>query len=293
MANGKSLAERIKGLSMRAVNEGLATEQVLITPDLARELLANNQENRTIKQAVVCRYATQILDGDWQLTHQGILLGKDLRLLDGQHRLSAIVLADKAVMMLVSWDNRLSSPVGVKVDIGVPRARNFIYGKDPRLWGVARLLASIGKGELSMTWNHSTTDDAATSRVCERIKWFHDSLARSAARRVSSSPIRAGAVLCMMKTDNEGIESVKLNYAALVSGNMEQMEPSVRWLFSQLLKNISMGGRGSSLQKTVMSWEAFSKLGRTFTRCVIGNVENSSARLVEHVKTIFAEDLEQ
>ena len=82
----------------------MRTEILTITPSMAEEMLSKNKSNRKLRNTVVNSYASQMASGKWHLTGQGITFGKNGQLLDGQHRLSAIVLANTAVEMLVVYD---------------------------------------------------------------------------------------------------------------------------------------------------------------------------------------------
>lgn len=73
-----------------------------VGPDLARKYLLRNKDNRPMRQRWVDRLAKMIESGDWMLTHQGIAFDKDGNLIDGQHRLMAIIQAGKAVTIQVS-----------------------------------------------------------------------------------------------------------------------------------------------------------------------------------------------
>lgn len=74
----------------------------LITPESAKTYLLKNSNNRAVSQKVVNGYAEDMIAGKWKLTHQGIAFDADGVLIDGQHRLLAIVKANVAVMMLVT-----------------------------------------------------------------------------------------------------------------------------------------------------------------------------------------------
>jgi len=74
---------------------------VMIGPDLANELLARNTHNRPIRASHVAELAQDMRLGRWRLSHQGIAFDVHGRLMDGQHRLHAIVLAGVVVQMLV------------------------------------------------------------------------------------------------------------------------------------------------------------------------------------------------
>ena len=78
---------------------------VYITPELAKKWLDEaNVFNRAINQKVVDMYVRQIKSGLWRRTHQGVAFTAEGSLLDGQHRLMAIVTAGQTVPVLVFTD---------------------------------------------------------------------------------------------------------------------------------------------------------------------------------------------
>lgn len=72
-----------------------------VDPATARTWLKSNARNRHIRPARVARYARDMARGQWQLTGEPVKFTGDGSLLDGQHRLRAIVDADVTVPMLV------------------------------------------------------------------------------------------------------------------------------------------------------------------------------------------------
>jgi len=62
-----------------------------ITPSYAQELLKNNTLNRTPKKQHIDNLAYQMANGQWLYNGETIVIAKDGRILDGQHRLMAIV----------------------------------------------------------------------------------------------------------------------------------------------------------------------------------------------------------
>lgn len=77
---------------------------VLVTPQLAEDLLTRAAVNRRLDWGQVDCLAEAICRGEWKLTHQGIALDGPLEsgaLLDGQHRLYAIIKAGTAVRIFV------------------------------------------------------------------------------------------------------------------------------------------------------------------------------------------------
>lgn len=84
-------------------HSGMRTVAQFITPETAAAWLANNTDNRRLRRRVVDSLVEMIKTGRFRTTHQGIAFYEDGRLADGQHRLSAIVRADRGVSMNVTW----------------------------------------------------------------------------------------------------------------------------------------------------------------------------------------------
>ena len=86
----------------------METSVMIITPEMAESFLLFNNENRNLRKAHVEYFSKLIRQGEFQLTHQGLAFTGNIvnpeRLLDGQHRLKAIVKAGKPVEMMVSWN---------------------------------------------------------------------------------------------------------------------------------------------------------------------------------------------
>lgn len=72
-----------------------------VTPDLARAMLAANTRNRLISAALVTAYARDMVAGRWPLNGEAVKIAWTGDVLDGQHRLLAVIEADTAVDMLV------------------------------------------------------------------------------------------------------------------------------------------------------------------------------------------------
>jgi hypothetical protein len=78
------------------------TEVQEVTPELAGEWLLKNPQNRPLSRYFVAQLARAIERGEWQLTHQGIAFDERDNLVDGQHRLEAVVRAGVTVPMTVT-----------------------------------------------------------------------------------------------------------------------------------------------------------------------------------------------
>lgn len=76
----------------------------LVTPEMAKGWLEKNSCNRPLNKRNVNNYARDMESGSWILNGEAVKVGFDGILLDGQHRLAAVVQAGVAVEMLVVID---------------------------------------------------------------------------------------------------------------------------------------------------------------------------------------------
>lgn len=100
---------------------GITARLVEITPKLAEQLLARNTHNRSVSQPRIDQYAADIAKGDWQVNGEAIKIAHTGQILDGQHRLAAILAADKPISTLLITG--LEPEVQETMDQG--RARSF------------------------------------------------------------------------------------------------------------------------------------------------------------------------
>ena len=114
-----------------------------ITPDRAKYLLSQRLDiatlqgggeglvvhgNRNVNYARVQRYLTEMEGDFWEPTHQGIALDQEGRLIDGQHRLWAIIISGTTQKMMVS--EGVSRDTFYLLDQGFSRnASSFLTGK--------------------------------------------------------------------------------------------------------------------------------------------------------------------
>jgi hypothetical protein len=72
-----------------------------ITPKLAAEILTHNDKNRQIAKGIVDKYVRDMDEGKWALNGQTIKIGRNGRLLDGQHRLTAAVKSNQSFFGII------------------------------------------------------------------------------------------------------------------------------------------------------------------------------------------------
>lgn len=97
----------------------LTFETVDVTPEIAAEYLGHNTRNRNIRLRDVAGYARDMVAEEWDFTAEPIKFDWDGVLIDGQHRLLAVVESGKTVRFLVA--RGLDPKVQDAVDTGVKR----------------------------------------------------------------------------------------------------------------------------------------------------------------------------
>ena len=77
--------------------------QIMITPTTAKGMLELNTSNRRIKKAIVDMYAQDMAAGRWkENTGEVIKISQTNKILDGQHRLKAIVKSNVPILMHIA-----------------------------------------------------------------------------------------------------------------------------------------------------------------------------------------------
>lgn len=80
-----------------------------ITPDVAHVYLTHNRVNRPIKENIVALYAQQMNDNLWVLSNDAITFASNGDLMNGQHRLTAVIRSGKTCDFLVTRNMPLES----------------------------------------------------------------------------------------------------------------------------------------------------------------------------------------
>lgn len=126
-------------------------EIMTITPALATRWLAlNTKSNRNLSNTTVEAYASEMRAGRWQLTHQAIAFNQAGELIDGQHRLQAVVLSDTTIQAYVATG--LSLEYNAPIDVGYARRPGQILHKSSRWVSIVRGLTLLESGNLSRSF---------------------------------------------------------------------------------------------------------------------------------------------
>lgn len=162
-----------------------------ITPELAMSILEGNTHNRNIRQRVVDMYAADMAAGKWDGENgQTIVISDDSRVVDGQHRLWAIVQSETTQRILVvsgvpmtaqlNIDTQAKRKFGDQLKFDGEQYPNVLAGvvRNVALWeaGARRSLNNIGVSHPQMLatlekypWLRESTNVAEAVRRCQPI----------------------------------------------------------------------------------------------------------------------------
>jgi hypothetical protein len=97
-----------------------------INPYEAKKLLKGNLSNRTLNHNRVTKYACDIKKGLWvEDTGELIKISRNGRIIDGQHRLEAIIRAGVGIFLHVAYD--VQDDVFQVIDSGKPRSAGDVF----------------------------------------------------------------------------------------------------------------------------------------------------------------------
>lgn len=139
---------------------GIEVYLLEINPQVAAELLElNTKGQRTISRDAVERYATDMATLDWVFNGAAILISNTNELLDGQHRLSAIIESGESQVVLIV---RGIDPVAMAtIDAGRKRS----YADSLKIRGFANHTAVAAINARIWYWFHGNYGTRGVARV--------------------------------------------------------------------------------------------------------------------------------
>jgi hypothetical protein len=102
-----------------AGGDGIVVEVVEITPEIAAQWLKANRLNRPVRRSVWEAYSQQMTEGKWRVNGQAIIIAENEDILDGQHRLLAVIDAGISIKTLVVYG--ISPEAFATIDTGAVR----------------------------------------------------------------------------------------------------------------------------------------------------------------------------
>lgn len=194
------------------VNGKIMFEQILVTPEIAAEMLQHNEHNRNLRPGVVKTYARDMTAGNWRATGEAIKFDWHGRMVDGQHRLHAIIESGASVSITVI--RGLDPETQTVMDVGAKRSPmdalrwNGVTANVSELAAMARIAKAHDSGQLQNAASALGGESRITNS--EVLEWVEKtplsnvaaSMGRRFHRGIGGTPSAVGfAALKMLEVD--------------------------------------------------------------------------------------------
>jgi len=153
----------------------MRVELIDVTPDIAATYLASNGYNRPMNRNRVWALAAAMRSGEWQMNGETVIISETGKLLDGQHRLKAVISYGRAVPMLVATG--ASDNAFVTIDTGKTRsAGDILHMSGVKDGGISAAVAKLLWQMMSRVPLQTPAPPAYLLKVLERFpsaeKWI-------------------------------------------------------------------------------------------------------------------------
>lgn len=145
------------------------TQIMAVTPEIARQWLEQNRNNRPLNEAHVARLASKMVSDAWVFTHQGIAFDVSGRLVDGQHRLHAITRAGKSIMLPVTTGVPPESFQHIDVDGSSRRACDLLSIRRPDAKNVVVMAAIATAAMGGISRNRRNIGPREAAEFCDEL----------------------------------------------------------------------------------------------------------------------------
>ena len=257
----------------------------IITPEFAEKLLEKNTSNRNLRRDHVATLARDMIEGAWRLNNDAICIANDGALLNGQHRLNAIIKAGKPIKMLVAEG---FAPETYKVlDGGAKRSVADQMNITNELAATVRLAFNFYLGSYYQNGVKPNHQDVEALMESEFGR-IYDTLPRT-IKTISPTSVRVAAIAAILK----GVEPahVILEINSLTALDFEYISRGGHAILRALRNPSSMfadlGSAKARVWKTAYMFKHFQQLDRDTQ--VVRMSDREAQDLLKEMSAMFKE----
>lgn len=267
------------------MENGISTNVVMMTVDQAAEILETNTYNRGIRPRHVQKLAGAMRRGEWLLNGEPIIISNEGRLVDGQHRLHAVLAAGIEVPMLIVGG--VTGDVIHTIDTGSARSA----GDALKLLGVRNstnvAAACRGLAAMAMGDFDGKAGALTNTQILRMIELFPEMedhtaslLGAAGFRRLCPSTSHVVAFTFLLQNAGDGVARGRVDsFVDGIHGDCRPGDPSYalrdRWMDLRLRQARGESpSRSRLLIAVVRAWN-FHYAGRT-TKTIITRVREGS-----------------
>jgi hypothetical protein len=242
---------------------GISVTQETISPEMAAAYLALNTHNRPLVDNRVEAISNDIVEGNWVLNGESIKFSVTDKLLDGQHRLAAVVKSGKAVESVVI--RGLDEAAQDTVDTGAKRSLGNVLAIKGETY-VNTLAAAIRLSFYLTKYGEPKTGPLTYPTVTELLHYFaangdlRDSAPIASQAAHSSLRLPSGTV-CALHCHMKRIDAARTDmFWDQLLMNDAPKNSAIHALRESLTRDLSRPHRMSTNHKTALiikAWNAW------------------------------------
>jgi len=252
-----------------------------VTPEHAKQLLGKNISNRPLRSKHVDSIARDMAAGAWMLNNDAICVATDGTLLNGQHRLSAVVKCGKPIKMLMAYG---FSPETYKVlDSGKKRSVADNMNITTNLAAAIKMAFSLAQGQF-YSGNDNPNFKEIETLMNSEFGTIYDTLPRQ-IKTLPGTSVRVAAIAAILKGVDPAYVILEINsisnldYENVTRGGQSILR-SLRNPVSLFYENRSIKGR---VHKAAYLFKHFQQLDRD-----VKNIRMSDREAEEALKIMGA-----
>ena len=138
--------------------EGVSFSLLRINPTMARTILELNASNRPLSRSTARGYAEEMKAGRWLFTHLPIAFDSAHFLLDGQHRLEGLIMANMTMPFIIATG--LPRKIFSVIDVGMKRSPTALLALEG--WSHTKALSAGAQALIHIADKSAATGSRAT-----------------------------------------------------------------------------------------------------------------------------------
>lgn len=177
---------------------------IMVTPSIAEELLKKNIGNRKLNEKRVSSYARDMKSHDWYAMPDGltITVDREWHILNGQHRLKAIIRSDTPTEMYFCQKDIDGTAATVVTDIGFNRNLSMLMKLST--WESATISSVIQLGSALAARITVADCDKFINKLTEKEREFIHTLGTQNKKGITAA-VRAGFFYRYVETNSDEI----------------------------------------------------------------------------------------
>lgn len=266
-------------------------ELVQVTPEIAAKFLLKNEGNRKLREQHAASLARAMENGQYKLTHQAAAITKKGRIIDGQHRMRAIMLSGKTLPMWICYD--VPEDTFSVLDSGMVRKMHERLRSDPKHTSACTsLFRLMVRGTKAQDYEIQLTIDIFEDAL---NKWSE--IPRLASTKGFTNAHSAALIIRLQTAlkvkDADAVARLQWKAERIVKGDLVGAPPIVHSFYRQLSEGVANFDLGVAAitDQFCRAWVAFDPESEGTTRLQISDhsvqVREARAAFKEITEGVF------